>query len=79
MRLVYSFLSETVIVGANGGIQLSDTDNNEHVEVESEADVNEESWENGEATGNLASCPLASSGNLASCPLASSFMLNLQS
>ena len=49
MRLVYSFLSETVIVGANGGIHLSDTDTKEHVEVESEADVNEESWEDGEA------------------------------
>ena len=40
MFTVYSFVIETVILGANGGSGLSDTD--EHVEVEPEGGANEE-------------------------------------
>ena len=59
MFTVYSFVIETVILGANGGSGLSDTD--ELVEVEPEGGANEEGRQNGEATGNLASCSLNSS------------------
>ena len=47
------------ILGVNGGGGLGDTD--EHVEVESEGDNNEEGGENGEATGAEAT------GNLVPC------------
>ena len=59
MFTVYSFVIEIVILGANGGSGLSDTD--ELVEVEPEGGANEEGRQNGEATGNLASCSLNSS------------------